>query len=126
LKRFQYRKALDAALETKQPVVIVSLLEGFIRRKALEVPLVGRDEEKLKLLLEFLWKQIVNPKYCNVLIKVMNSILDIYALILGQSKDIDNLFLKIKNQITLEINFQKQLNKIIGTLDLLFSANNNQ
>jgi U3 small nucleolar RNA-associated protein 15 len=123
LRKFQYRKALDAALELNQPVVIVSLLEEFIRRKTLEVPLVGRDEEKLKELLKFILKQIVNPKYCNVLIKVMNSILDIYALILGQSQEIDDLFEKIKYHITIEINFQKQLNKVLGTLDLLFSAN---
>jgi len=123
LRKFQYRKALDACLSTNQPVVIVSLLEEFIRRKALEVPLVGRDEESLKPLLYFISKQIVNPKYCNVLIKVMNTLLDIYAPILGQSNEIDELFKKINSLISTEINFQKQLNRVLGTLDLLFASN---
>jgi len=123
LRKFQYRKALDAVLETNHPVIIVSLLEEFIRRKALEVPLVGRDAETLKPILIFLKNQIANPKYCDILMKVMNTLLDIYAPILGQSYEIDELFKDIKKQITTEINFQKQLNRVLGTLDLIFASN---
>jgi len=123
LRKFQYRKALDAALETNQPIVVVSLLEEFIRRMALEIPLSGRDAETLKPLLLFISNQIVNPKYCSILMKVMNTILDIYTPILGQSHEIDELFNKIKSLISKEINFQKQLNKVLGTLDLIFASN---
>jgi len=103
--------------------VVVSLLEEFIRRMALEIPLAGRDAETLKPLLIFISNHIVNPKYCDILMKVMNTILDIYAPILGQSYEVDELFNKIKSQISKEINFQKQLNRVLGTLDLIFASN---
>ena len=53
LKTFSYQKALDAALKTMNPVVVITLLEELIRRSGLTIALSGRDEKSLEPLLAF-------------------------------------------------------------------------
>lgn len=53
LKSFSYQKALDAALKTMNPVVVITLLEELIRRSGLTIALSGRDEKSLEPLLSF-------------------------------------------------------------------------
>eukprot|EP00351_Strombidinopsis_sp_SopsisLIS2011_P001413 CAMPEP_0116879450 /NCGR_PEP_ID=MMETSP0463-20121206/11268_1 /TAXON_ID=181622 /ORGANISM="Strombidinopsis sp, Strain SopsisLIS2011" /LENGTH=84 /DNA_ID=CAMNT_0004528819 /DNA_START=1150 /DNA_END=1401 /DNA_ORIENTATION=- len=56
LKKFQYKKALNEAINSKNPEVVMSLLEEIIERDALELAVANRTPEELKLLMEFmLW-----------------------------------------------------------------------
>lgn len=118
LRKFQYKKALDAAIGTKNPVIIVSMFEEFMRRKALWIPLSGRNEETLKPILEFLVKYVASPQFASTLLPVTDQVLDIYASILGQSPQIDELFKKIDRKIQNEIKFQKQLTSLMGVSSL--------
>ncbi len=45
LKAFKYREALSLALGTKNPEVVLAMLEEMIERGALEHALAGRSEE---------------------------------------------------------------------------------
>jgi U3 small nucleolar RNA-associated protein 15 len=114
LRKFQYKKALDAALETKNPVVIVSMFEEFMRRKALWIPLSGRTEETLMPVLQFLEKYVTNPTYASTLLPVADHIVALYQSILGQSPQIDDMFKKIDKKLQGEIKFQKQLTSLMG------------
>lgn len=42
LRRFQYQAALDAALGTGNPVVVVTVLEELMQRLGLTIALAGR------------------------------------------------------------------------------------
>jgi U3 small nucleolar RNA-associated protein 15 len=75
LKRFQYRAALDAALETGHHLVVASVLDELLQRNALNVALGGRNDVSLAPILQFLVKHVTNPRYSSLLIDVSNAIL---------------------------------------------------
>jgi U3 small nucleolar RNA-associated protein 15 len=122
LKKFQYKKALDAALEAKDPLVIVSLFEEFIRRNALSVPLSGRNEVTLRPLLQFCVANLRNPKYTTTILPVANHLLDLYAPTIGLSPTIDKLYLSLQERVNDEIEFQKQLTSLMGIFETLFAS----
>ena len=80
MKRFKYGQALDAALLTKEPVVVVSVLQELAQRGVLEVALGGRDEASLEPLLGFLVKYFSHPHFCSLLITVCEALLREYVL----------------------------------------------
>lgn len=123
LKKFQYKLALDAALESRDPIVITSLFEEFMRRSSLVVPLSGRNEISLKPILVFLVKHVRNPKYSPIILQVANMILDLYAPTIGLSPTIDKLYLSLQTKVNEEIEFQKQLTSLMGIFETLFASN---
>lgn len=123
LKKFQYKKALDAGLESRDPVVIASLFEEFMRRNSLAVPLSGRNEVSLRPLLQFCVSNVRNPKFTPVVLPVANLILDLYAPTIGLSPSIDKLYLTLQTKVNDEIEFQKQLTSLMGIFETLFASN---
>eukprot|EP00126_Sphaerothecum_destruens_P003838 Sdes_comp17629_c0_seq1m6896 len=109
LKKFQYQNALDAVLDGSQKaVIIVSLFEELIRRNGSKIALTGRDEVTLEPVLRFLTKNIDNPRYSTTLIHIANEVLDIYACVVGQSVQIDELLSKLHKKLKMEILLQKR------------------
>ncbi|KAK9712599.1 U3 small nucleolar RNA-associated protein 15 [Basidiobolus ranarum] len=122
LKAFQYSNALDAVLsKNRNPLIVVSLIEELVHRDGLRSSLQGRDDISLEPIVQFLVKNISHPRYTGLLVDVANVILDMYSVVLGQSPLIDELFQSLNERIKKEINFQKDLMKVIGSLDMLFS-----
>ena len=74
-RREEAAQALDAALLTKEPVVVVSVLQELAQRGVLEVALGGRDEASLEPLLGFLVKYFSHPHFCSLLITVCEALL---------------------------------------------------
>lgn len=70
LKVFQYRKALDAALSSNDPIIVTSMLEELVARQALQIAVSGRDEEALESLLAFVAKYIIDPRFAPLLLDV--------------------------------------------------------
>eukprot|EP00051_Salpingoeca_urceolata_P021508 m.338930 g.338930 ORF g.338930 m.338930 type:complete len:458 (-) comp19811_c0_seq32:10-1383(-) len=76
LKKFKYREALDSAVaDHKRAVVVVSVLHELAQRNGLKQALSGRDEHSLQPILQFLTKNVANPRYATLLIGVANMIL---------------------------------------------------
>ncbi|KAJ5069979.1 u3 small nucleolar RNA-associated protein [Anaeramoeba ignava] len=123
LKKFKYGQALDAALETKNKEIIISIIEDLVYREGLSRALSGRDDRSLEPILNFLIKNISTPVYSKILIHTTNTILDLYSRVIGESPLVDDLFdqllLKVKNEVAI----QKDLSVLLGSLELLFSAN---
>ena len=117
LLKFNYQMALDAALKTRNPLVVVTVLEELGRRNGLTIALTGRDEVTLEPLLAFCARYISNPRYAMLIVQVMERILDLYSTVLGQSDAIDELFLKLRKQVKLEYSFHKEIIKVLGSLD---------
>jgi len=122
LKKFQYKEALDAALQTHNPNIIVSLLEELLQRGSLPLALANRDDRGLEPVLRFLYKQIANPPFTSLLVDVTNIVLDLYTSSLGQSIVIDELFVKLKEQTQNEAILQQQLQQLLGSISALVSS----
>jgi U3 small nucleolar RNA-associated protein 15 len=127
LKRFDYQKALDAALRTRNPLVVVTILEELSRRSALSIALSGRDEVSIEPLLAFAARYVSQPRYARLIVQVTNVLLDLYAHTLGNSDAIDELFLKLHRQVRAEVGLQRDLLRVMGALDTVINnslANN--
>ncbi|KAG0303027.1 snoRNA-binding rRNA-processing protein [Dissophora globulifera] len=122
LKVFQYGNALDACLRTNQPpVTTVSLIQELIHRDGLRQALSGRDDISLEPLAQFLVKNINNPRYTSLLVDVTMVMIDMYTAVLGQSPLIDELFVKLRARVKMELAFQKQLMSVVGSMEMLFA-----
>lgn len=79
LKKFQYKNALNAALEKQSTDITVSLIEELIQRSSLEIALSNRSEEELILLLDFLIWKISDFRFSDLLIEVTKITTDMYS-----------------------------------------------
>lgn len=122
LKLFNYQLALDTALKSRNPLVVVTVLEELCRRSGLTIALTGRDENSLEPILSFAAKYISNPRYSKLIVQVTHKLLDMYSSVIGHSDAIDELFLKLAKQVKTEVTFQRQVMKCMGALDGIISA----
>ncbi|XP_072437758.1 U3 small nucleolar RNA-associated protein 15 homolog isoform X2 [Chiloscyllium punctatum] len=80
LKGFRVSLALDAVLETnvrvKTPEVTTGVMQELNRRGVLQNALAGRDEKQLSVLLSFLIRNVVDPRFTSVLVNVAEIIVD--------------------------------------------------
>jgi U3 small nucleolar RNA-associated protein 15 len=121
LKKFRYQKALDAALETKDPVIVITVLEELSRRHGLTIALSGRDETTLEPILSFTVKYISHMRYADIVVPVAHKIIDMYDSILGQSTRIDELFLSLHKHVIQELDFQKDAQRVMGAIDCIIN-----
>ncbi|KAM8961750.1 U3 small nucleolar RNA-associated protein 15 homolog [Pelodytes ibericus] len=126
LKGFEVSKALDVVLESQirvqKPEITVAVMNELKRRGTLKNALAGRDEKQLSLLLTFLLKNLVEPRFAPILVNVAEQIIDIYSPVFGQSPIIDKLFLRLKDLLDNEIDFQEELLEVLGMMDTLFAT----
>lgn len=121
LKSFQYGQALDEALSsTYPPVIIMSLLEEFIRRgDGLKIALSSRDDTTLEPILHFIHHNLILPRYIETLMIVLECILDLYRSVAHTSPIITELLKKIRRKTREEINLQKELTQMVGVMDMM-------
>ena len=122
LKEFNYHKALDKALHTHNPLVVVTVLEELCHRSGLTIALQGRDERTLEPLLSFAARYVAHPRYASLVLAVTHRLMDLYAGVLGHSDSIDDLFLKLYRQVKAEMGMQRKMMKVKGTLDGIIST----
>ncbi|XP_059500780.1 U3 small nucleolar RNA-associated protein 15 homolog [Stegostoma tigrinum] len=126
LKSFQVSLALDAVLESKvrvkTPEVTTGVMQELNRRGVLQNALAGRDEKQLSVLLSFLIRNVVDPRFTPVLINVAEIIIDIYSSVIGESSLVDNQFLKLQDLIEKEIDYQEELLEVLGMMDTIFAT----
>ena len=122
LKQFRYGDALDDALATRRPRDVIAVLEELGRRRGLTPALSNRDEELLEPILSFTVRYINRPHFTSLLVGIAHRLIDIYGDVSGQSETIDELFVKLKTQISNECNAQKSLLRIVGQIDAIMAA----
>lgn len=124
LKKFSYQAALDAAMKSRNPVIVVTVIEELCRRSGLSIALSGRDEASVEPILSFCARFVNHPKYSRVVVQVVHKLLDIYAGTLGGHSDgaMDELFCKLHRQVAAEVQFQRQMTRVMGSLDGIISA----
>ncbi|XP_019387806.1 PREDICTED: U3 small nucleolar RNA-associated protein 15 homolog [Crocodylus porosus] len=126
LKSFQVSKALDAVLEVPirvyTPEITVAVMQELSRRGTLKNALAGRDEKQLGILLTFLTRHVVEPRFAPVLINVAEMIIDIYLSVAGQSAVVDKQFMRLQEVVEKEIDYQGELLETLGMMDALFAT----
>jgi U3 small nucleolar RNA-associated protein 15 len=122
LKKFNYQQALDTALKTRNPLIVVTVLEELCRRSGLTIALSGRDESTLDPILAFCARYISHPRYTRLIVQVSHRIVDLYCGILGHSDAIDELFHKLRQQVKAELSFHREIMRVVGSLDEIISA----
>jgi U3 small nucleolar RNA-associated protein 15 len=121
LKQFRYSDALDEALETRMPQAVAAVLEELGKRRGLTIALSNRDEESLEPILAFTVRYVSRPRFSSLLVGVAHKLIDIYAEVAGQSETIDELFAKLKGQVSEELRTQKTLFRLVGQLDAIIA-----
>jgi len=79
LKKFEYKNALNAALEKKSTDITISLIEELIQRSSLEIAIANRSEEELILLIDFLIWKISDYRFSDLLVEVTKIVIDMYS-----------------------------------------------
>jgi U3 small nucleolar RNA-associated protein 15 len=121
LKKFNYQAALDAALKTRNPLVVITVIEELSRRSGLGIALAGRDENTLEPILSFAARYVSKAKFSKLIIQVVQKILDLYGQVLNHSDAIFELFLKLQEQVKTELKFQRQIMNVMGRLDCIIN-----
>jgi U3 small nucleolar RNA-associated protein 15 len=122
LRKFRYQDALDAALTSRNPSEVVSVLEELVQRRGLARAITGRDEVTLEPLLSFLARYTTNPRYAPVLIDVCLAVFETYKTVVGQSESIDELLTRLARVVKTEIKQQRALIALLGSLDAVIAG----
>ncbi|EGW14097.1 U3 small nucleolar RNA-associated protein 15-like [Cricetulus griseus] len=126
LKSFRISKALDRVLEPncviKTPEVTVSIIKELNRRGVLANALAGRDEKEITRVLNFLIRNLSQPRFAPVLINAAEIVIDIYLPVIGQSPVVDKKFIVLQGLVEKEIDYQRELLETLGMMDMLFAT----
>ena len=123
LRTFRYRDALDEALKTRDPTVVVAVLDDLDRRGGRDAALANRTEKALEPVLSFLAAHVALPRYAAKLVPVVDALLDAHGADLGAHPALDELFAKIHSRASDEVANMTALLGLSGALDALLAAN---
>ena len=93
LKQFEYKAALNSALDSRNPEVILSLIEELVEREGLYIAIGNRSEQELVQLIEFLIWKLPDHRYNQVLVEVARITIDMYSSVIGLSANVDSKLL---------------------------------
>eukprot|EP00467_Chlorarachnion_reptans_P004287 CAMPEP_0114500584 /NCGR_PEP_ID=MMETSP0109-20121206/8041_1 /TAXON_ID=29199 /ORGANISM="Chlorarachnion reptans, Strain CCCM449" /LENGTH=509 /DNA_ID=CAMNT_0001678253 /DNA_START=62 /DNA_END=1588 /DNA_ORIENTATION=- len=123
MHKFQYKNALDAALQSAHPNVVTSVLDELMQREGLKIALADRDDKELLPVLSFIVKHVTNPHHADILVHTANIIIKLYGDVCRHSSVIDDLLIKLKGQIKAELKLHENMLEIVGSIQLLASNN---
>jgi len=123
LRKFRYGDALDEALRTRDPTVVVSVLDELERRGGRRNALQRRDEKRLEPVLAFVAAHVAHPRYGESLAGVATQLADFYGDSLGAHPALDELFAKISQNVASEASSQQALLGLSGAVGLLLGEN---
>ena len=124
LKQFHYSEALDLGLRrcSDEPEMFLNLLVELQRRSALWRALDNRPDHELVQLIEWITKNVQDTKYTKISTVVTGTLLDIYGIALGQSKELNNHMQSLLNAINKEVDRSQHAWEMVGQLELLISG----
>lgn len=120
LKNFEYGRALDAALETLNPIIIHSLIAELIHRSSLHVALRDRDESRLLPLLTHCHKYILDARFSAEVAAAMGAVVDSYGAVLCECWELGDIVGKIRDKIKMEAGVVRVFNSSLGMLESFY------
>ena len=122
LRNFEYKKALNIALKSKDVLTVHSVLEELWRRDGLEIAFGGRNSNELRSLLEYLVYSLGHPHLAQTALHCTALLVDFYKGIIGLSDETDFLFGKVAEIIDHQVAMHKILLKVQGSVEMILSA----
>ena len=124
IKKFQYQKALNSAVE-KDDEIVFSIIDELVDRNTLKLALFNEDQNSLINILKLIKKKIHNPNKMNQIIYLMEIINKFYGVFKGKNEEINKLFNEIENEINEEIKFEKDMIKLDSDIESIIQAYEN-
>eukprot|EP00808_Paulinella_micropora_P008136 g76888.t1 len=123
LKQFEYAKALDAALSTRNLVVVASVLQELLLRgdDALQRALANRTDKEIAPILEFLVQTLGNPHFADIAVDCTHVLLDLYSSRVGESLLLDEQLSALNSKLQSECQLQRSLLSLSGTMQIMLS-----
>lgn len=109
LKNFEYHLALDSSLKTKDPKIILSVIEELQIRGGLKIALQGRTEPDLILLLQFITKNLCDPYYFKMILYIINILIELYSDMTSESNEYTIVFNRILRQVEKEREYMEEV-----------------
>lgn len=126
IRKFRYSKALDEVLSdyyyNQHPATTVAVIQELIRRDGLKTALAGRQGKQLVRVIRFLLKHLRRQRFMRVLLQVAHTLCDIYAKEVGQDPTVDQMFLRLNDEINAEVIYMTELLELQGSLDVLLTG----
>ncbi|KAA8497875.1 U3 small nucleolar RNA-associated protein 15-like [Porphyridium purpureum] len=120
LRNFEYAKALDACLTSRQPPAItVAVLEELMLRRGLLICLQGRSQSELLPVIRMLSAHLCDPMFSRTLLEVANLLLDLYAPMAFVSVPFREGLLKLHATVAKELATQRLMRKLQGSVEVL-------
>ncbi|PKX98078.1 snoRNA-binding rRNA-processing protein UTP15 [Aspergillus novofumigatus IBT 16806] len=119
LRKARYSAALDQVLASSDKTAQLTLFTALRHRSALRAALQGRDEETLQPVLQWVHKNITEPRLVTLCVEVAMNVLDIYSGNLGQSAQIDKMVERLHRRVREEVEMAHQACQTKGMLDML-------
>ncbi|OJJ33807.1 hypothetical protein ASPWEDRAFT_546121 [Aspergillus wentii DTO 134E9] len=119
LRKARYSAALDQVLNSNDKTAQLTLLTALRHRSALRAALQGRDEVTLQPVLQWVHRNITEPRLVDFSVEVAMNVLDIYSGNLGQSAKIDKMVERLHKRVRDEVEMAHQACQTKGMLDML-------
>ncbi|KAL4901524.1 hypothetical protein BDW74DRAFT_160054 [Aspergillus multicolor] len=119
LRKGRYAAALDSVLSRSDKIAQLTLISELRHRSALRAALQGRDEVTLQPVLQWVYKNIMEPRLVGLSVEVGMNLLDIYSSNLGQSQQIDKMIERLHWRVRDEVDYAHQAFETKGMLDML-------
>ena len=124
IKKFQYQKALNSAVD-KNDEFVFSIIDELVDRNTLKLALLNEDKDSLINILKLIKEKIHNPSKMNQILYLMELINKYYGVFKGKNEEINNLFNEIEKEINEEIMFEKDMIKLNSDIEAVIQTYQN-
>lgn len=115
LKKLNYKGALEALLESKKYLLIVTLLNDLLQRGVIEVAMEGLKTDSVERLVEFVIKHIKNPDHARLAIGIGELLIKMYGKVFLLEQRSYNKFEQLRTAVEEELEYLRELTLILGT-----------
>ncbi|QDZ25851.1 U3 small nucleolar RNA-associated protein Utp15 [Chloropicon primus] len=126
LKKFRYREALDQSLQTRDPSIVLAVLEQLCAQggdgHALQSALSQRNASSLQPIMKCLCKYVADPRTMKVSVPIAHALFDLYTQVVGISNEFDTKVMQLYERVHSEMKAQEELIQLQGMLEPLLFA----
>jgi U3 small nucleolar RNA-associated protein 15 len=127
LRKFRYREALDAALATRRPEIVATVVEELAARGGLRAALADRDDAAgtgMISLLDYLKRAVGDPRHSGLAADLGHRVLDVYGggRAVVESGGVMEKMEVLRERVKVELQTQDELVKIRGMLEPLLAC----
>ncbi|KAM7287111.1 U3 small nucleolar RNA-associated protein 15 homolog [Ixodes scapularis] len=125
LRTFQVSKALTSALRhanfRKEPQVAVAVMQELIRRRALKSALAGRTGKDLVDLMQFVTRNLTDPRFSRILLDVAMLMVEVYHPEVTSCDETHRRFQILQRVIEQEAKHMCEMMELKGSIEILLA-----